>query len=135
MHITTSYLYMFESENASTLCESVNIYLFPIIFVHLSTGAWGMDFVSSFPLFSTTPLFQNFHINHSFFKIFDSKNCGHRIHVLFMMYDVYWYCQMKEKRRIMKRIGLNIFLTVIFIITWLFVDHEGVFEWLNMEAG
>ena len=28
------------------------------------TGAWGMDFVSS------SPLFQNFHINHSFFKIF-----------------------------------------------------------------
>ena len=81
---------MFESENASTLCESVNIYLFPIIFVHLGTGAWGMDFVSSSPLFSTTPrFFQNFHINHSFFQIFDSKNCGHRIHVLFMMYDVY----------------------------------------------
>jgi hypothetical protein len=34
------------------------------------TGAWGMDFVSSFPLFSTTPFFQNFHINHSFFKMF-----------------------------------------------------------------
>ena len=35
------------------------------------TGAWGMDFVSSSPLFSTTlPFFQNFHINHSFFKIF-----------------------------------------------------------------
>ena len=34
------------------------------------TGAWGMDFVSSSPLFSTTPpLFRNFHINHSFFKI------------------------------------------------------------------
>ena len=61
MHITTSYLYMFESENASTLCESVNIYLFPIIFVHLGTGAWGMDFVSSSLLFSTTP---------PFFKIF-----------------------------------------------------------------
>ena len=38
MHITTSYLYMFESENASTLCESVNIYLFPIIFVHLGNN-------------------------------------------------------------------------------------------------
>ena len=35
------------------------------------TGAWGMDFVSSSPLFSTAPpFFQNFHINHSFFKIF-----------------------------------------------------------------
>ena len=101
------------------------------------TGAWGMDFVSSSPLFSTTPffskfsyksfLFQNFH-NHSFFlhltisvdvihhelyvysvsTVFRliqyqskncghrihvlfmmAKNCGHRIHVLFMMYDVY----------------------------------------------
>ena len=36
-----------------------------------TTGAWGMDFYSSSPLFSTTlPFFQNFHINHSFFKIF-----------------------------------------------------------------
>ena len=86
----------------------------------ISTGAWGMDFVSSSPLFSTTPpsFFQNFHINHSFFKIFiiirfffiwqyqilyQSKNCGHRIHVLFMMYDVYWYCQMKKKRKFWKR--------------------------------
>jgi hypothetical protein len=31
-----------------------------------------------------------------------SKKCGHGIHVLFMMYDVYWYCQMKKKRIIMK---------------------------------
>ena len=38
--------------------------------IHKRTGAWGMDFVSSSPLFSTTPLFQNFHVNHSFFKIF-----------------------------------------------------------------
>ena len=30
------------------------------------------------------------------------SNSGHRIHVLFMMYDVYWYCQMKKKRMIMK---------------------------------
>jgi hypothetical protein len=35
-------------------------------------------------------------------KMDQSKNCGHRIHVLFMMYDVYWYCQMKKKRMIMK---------------------------------
>ena len=37
-----------------------------------TTGAWGMDFVSSSPLVSTTPppFFQNFHIHHSFFKIF-----------------------------------------------------------------
>ena len=34
--------------------------------------------------------------------LYQSKNCGHRIHVLFMMYDVYWYCQMKKKRMIMK---------------------------------
>ena len=40
---------------------------------------------------------------------YQSKNCGHRIqsvsvekHVLFMMYDLYWYCQMKKKRMIMK---------------------------------
>ena len=33
---------------------------------------------------------------------YKSKKCGHRIHVLFMMYDVYWYCQMKKKRMIMK---------------------------------
>jgi hypothetical protein len=25
--------------------------------------------------------------------LYQSKNCGHRIHILFMMYDVYWYCQ------------------------------------------
>ena len=34
--------------------------------------------------------------------LYQSKKCGHRIHVLFMMYDVYWYCQMKKKRMIMK---------------------------------
>ena len=34
--------------------------------------------------------------------LYQSKNCGHRIHVLIMMYDVYWYCQMKKKRMIMK---------------------------------
>ena len=34
--------------------------------------------------------------------LYQSKNCGHRIHVLFMMYDVYWYCQMKKKRLIME---------------------------------
>jgi hypothetical protein len=47
---------MFESENASTLCESVNIYLFPIIVVHLGTGVWGHGFRFLLPLFSTTPL-------------------------------------------------------------------------------
>jgi hypothetical protein len=60
-----------------------------------------MDFVSSSPFSLLPPFFQNFYINHSLFKIFDSKNCGHRIHVLFMMHDVYWYCQMKKKRMIM----------------------------------
>ena len=34
--------------------------------------------------------------------LYQSKNCGHRIHVLIMMYDVYWYCQMKKKRMSMK---------------------------------
>jgi hypothetical protein len=53
----------------------------------LSTGAWGMDFVSSSPLFFTTPpffskfsyksfLFQNFH-NHSFFSSFDNISRRH----------------------------------------------------------
>ena len=28
--------------------------------------------------------------------LYQSKSCGHRIHVLFMMYDVYCYCQMKK---------------------------------------
>ena len=28
--------------------------------------------------------------------------CGHRIHVLFMMYDVYWYCQMKKNEWLWK---------------------------------
>ena len=47
-----------------------------LLFLLKITGAWGMDFVSSSPFFSTTPLFskfsyksflfQNFH-NHSFF--------------------------------------------------------------------
>jgi hypothetical protein len=61
---------MFESENASTLCESVNIYLFPIIFVHLGTGAWGMDIASSSPLFSTTPLFSKFSYKSFLFQNF-----------------------------------------------------------------
>jgi hypothetical protein len=82
-------------------------------------GAWISFPPPPFSLLS--PLLSNFHINHSFFKIFiiirgggnkihapstcilyQSKKCGHRIHVLFMMYDVYWYCQMKKKRMIMK---------------------------------
>ena len=56
-----------------------------------------MDFVSSSPLFSTILLFFKIFIIIRF-SSFDnqSKNCGHRIHVLFMMYDVYWYCQMKK---------------------------------------
>jgi hypothetical protein len=33
---------------------------------------------------------------------YQSKNCGYRIHVLFMMYDVYWYCQMKKKEWLWK---------------------------------
>jgi hypothetical protein len=50
------------------------------------TGAWGMDFVSSSPFFSTTPpfskfsyksfLFQNFH-NHSFFSSFGNISRRH----------------------------------------------------------
>jgi Tfp pilus assembly major pilin PilA len=46
--------------------------------------------------------------------LYQSKNCGHRIHVLFMMYDVYWYCQMKKKRMIMDNFGdsFDLFLFV-----------------------
>ena len=40
---------------------------------------------------------------HTFSLImYQSKKCGYRIHVLFMMYDVYRYCQMKKKRMNMK---------------------------------
>jgi hypothetical protein len=35
------------------------------------------------------------------------KKCGHRIHVLFMMCDVYWYCQMKKKRMITRNLAEN----------------------------
>ena len=34
--------------------------------------------------------------------LYQSKNCGYRIHILFMMYDVYWYCQMKKNERLWK---------------------------------
>ena len=36
------------------------------------------------------------------FFLYQSKNCGHRIHVLFMMYDVYCYCQMKKNEWLWK---------------------------------
>jgi hypothetical protein len=32
--------------------------------------------------------------------LYQSKKCGHRIHVLFMMYDVYWYCQMQNAKHL-----------------------------------
>ena len=31
--------------------------------------------------------------------LYQSKKCGHRIHVLFMMYDVYWYCDIVKWRK------------------------------------
>ena len=34
--------------------------------------------------------------------LYQWKNCGHRIHVLLMMYDVYWYCQMKKNEWLWK---------------------------------
>ena len=34
--------------------------------------------------------------------LYQSKNCGHRIHVIFMMDDVYWYCQMKKNEWLWK---------------------------------
>ena len=50
--------------------------------------------VTTFPVFTNT-------ICH-FPSVSRSKNCGHRIHVLFMMYDVYWYCQMKKNEWLWK---------------------------------
>ena len=34
--------------------------------------------------------------------LYQSKKCGHRIHVLFMMYGVYWYRQMKKNEWLWK---------------------------------
>jgi hypothetical protein len=62
--------------------------------------------------------------------LYQSKKCGHRIHVLFMMYDVYWYCQMKKKRMIMKILKGNpsVFYTFYLVYIWhcrikLFLRH------------
>ena len=53
--------------------DNIIYFIFKLILLSqniiMTTGAWGMDFVSSSPLFSTTPPFFLFHI-HSFFKIF-----------------------------------------------------------------
>ena len=53
--------------------------------------------------------------------LYQSKKCGHRIHVLFMMYDVYWYCKMKKKRMIMKILKKEWFI-------WKFWKKGGVVE-------
>jgi hypothetical protein len=53
--------------------------------------------------------------------LYQSKNCGHRIHVLCMMYDVYWYCQMKKKRMFMKILKNEWFI-------WKFWKKGGVVE-------
>ena len=34
--------------------------------------------------------------------LYQSRNCGDRIHVLIMMYDVYWYCQMEKNEWLWK---------------------------------
>jgi hypothetical protein len=54
----------------------------------------------------------------TFFRLIQYKReCGHRIHVLFMMYDIYWYCQMKKKRMIMKILKKEWFI-------WKFFMHD-----------
>jgi hypothetical protein len=67
------------------------------------TGAWGIDFVSFSPLqgkkckkhrgFPTevSDMARNMKMELLTFSLilYQLKNCGHRIHVLFMMYDVY----------------------------------------------
>ena len=61
----------FLERDISMICLWAQAYNNNTFVVAAITGAWGMDFVSSSPLFSTTPpFFQNFHINHSFYKIF-----------------------------------------------------------------
>jgi hypothetical protein len=62
-------------------------------------GAW-ISFPP--PPFSLLPPLMKMELHTFSLILYQSKNCGHRIHVLFMMYDVYWYCQMKKKRKIMK---------------------------------
>ena len=71
------------AKNKQVMATQSKLVCLKLVFVHFSsviygftTGAWGMDFVSSSPLFSTTPpfskfsyksfLFQNVHY-HSFF--------------------------------------------------------------------
>ena len=71
--------FIFEISGKHVICFMTIYTVFLLSLLSISTtGAWGMDFVSSSPLFSTTPpplfskfsyksfLFQNFH-NHSFF--------------------------------------------------------------------
>jgi hypothetical protein len=62
----------------------------------LCTGAWGMDFVGKkckkhggFPN-EVSDMARNMKMELLTFSLilYQSKNCGHRIHVLFMMYDV-----------------------------------------------
>jgi hypothetical protein len=80
-----------------------------------STGAWGMDFVSSSTLFEVSDMARNMKMELLTFSLilYQSKNCGHRIHVLFMMYDVYWYCQMKKKRKGNPRVFYTFYLVYI----------------------
>ena len=60
---------------ASILFIIYDIHIIPFIsprswYQPKSRGAWGMDFASSSLFSLLPPFFQNFHINHSFFKIF-----------------------------------------------------------------
>ena len=64
-------------------------------------GEWAKRTSHKLHILSSRLIF--FSINHiHWYSKYQSKNCGYRIHVLFMMYDVYWYCQMKKKEWLWK---------------------------------
>jgi hypothetical protein len=89
------------------LIETKDLYSRNIqILVETHTLACPIFKISQFSIYKLSNIIYNsfiFNILHIYSLIlYQSKNCGHRIHVLFMMYDVYWYCQMKKKRLIMK---------------------------------
>jgi hypothetical protein len=88
-------MYVLTWDRHNNVAGLVLTYLW-IFIIQRTTVAWGMDFVSTSP-FSVSDMARNMKMELLTFSLilYQSKNCGHRIHVLFMMYDVYWYCQMK----------------------------------------
>ena len=75
-HLLHNFLILTYSQYlASILFIIYDIHIIPFIsprswYQPKSRGAWGMDFASSSLFSLLPPFFQNFHINHSFFKIF-----------------------------------------------------------------